>query len=73
MSTQELESTAPQMFKLKNRESTYTVDHSELVCGLNGPMYFFAVDDNGRAGNYSNAGAKLGFGYCDAQCPHDLK
>merc|ERR1712137_1336824 len=22
---------------------------------------------------YGNAGAKYGMGYCDAQCPHDLK
>ena len=73
MSPQELESTAPQLFKLKNREFTYTVDDSELDCGLDGPLYFFCRGQGGRASKYSNAGAKLGFGYCDAQCPHDLK
>merc|ERR1719230_2079757 len=61
------------MFKLKNREFTYTVDDSQLECGLNGALYFVAMDQDGGASKYGNAGAKLGLGYCDAQCPHDLK
>jgi len=28
------------MFKLKNREFTFTVDESSLPCGLNGALYF---------------------------------
>jgi len=61
------------MFKLKNREFTYTVDDSNLDCGLNGALYFVAMDEDGGAGKYGNAGARMGLGYCDAQCPHDLK
>jgi len=61
------------MFKLKNREFTFTVDDSQLDCGLNGALYFVAMDQDGGAQRYGNAGAKYGTGYCDAQCPHDLK
>jgi len=62
-----------QMFKLKNKEFTYTVDDSTLDCGLNGALYFVAMDEDGGASKYGHAGAKYGLGYCDAQCPHDLK
>jgi len=62
-----------QMFKLKNKEFTCTVDDSNLGCGLNGALYFVAMDEDGGKSKYGNAGAKYGLGYCDAQCPHDLK
>ena len=61
------------MFKLKNREFTFTVDDSGVDCGLNGALYFVAMDQDGGAKRHGNAGAKFGTGYCDAQCPHDLK
>jgi len=61
------------LFKLKNREFTYTVDDSNLDCGLNGALYFVQMDADGGASRYGNAGAKYGTGYCDAQCPQDLK
>jgi len=61
------------LFKLKNKEFTYTVDDSNLGCGLNGALYFVQMDADGGASKYGNAGAKYGTGYCDAQCPHDLK
>jgi len=61
------------MFHLKNREFTYTVDDSDIGCGLNGALYFVAMEEDGGAKRYGNAGAKYGMGYCDAQCPHDLK
>merc|ERR1712137_478121 len=61
------------MFRLKNREFTFTVDDSQIDCGLNGALYFVAMDQDGGAKRYGNAGAKYGTGYCDAQCPHDLK
>merc|ERR1712157_207006 len=41
------------MVYLKNREFSFEVDVSELMCGM--------------------GGAKYGTGYCDAQCPHDIK
>ena len=63
------------MFKLLNKEFTFTVDMSNMPCGLNGAVYFVEMDaDGGIAKNPTNkAGAKYGTGYCDAQCPHDIK
>jgi len=63
------------MFNLKNREFTFTVDASQLGCGLNGALYFVEMAEDGGLSAYPNnkAGAKYGTGYCDAQCPHDLK
>jgi len=63
-------------FKLKNKEFTFDVDVSALPCGLNGALYFVAMDADGGKAKYgakNTAGAKYGTGYCDAQCPHDLK
>jgi len=62
------------LFYLKNREFSYEVDVSELQCGMNGAMYFVEMSANGGKGiGNNNAGAKYGTGYCDAQCPHDIK
>ncbi|KAG8939059.1 Exoglucanase 1 [Tulasnella sp. 419] len=64
-----------QMFKLKNREFTFDVDLATLGCGLNGALYFSEMAEDGGMSQYSTnkAGAKYGTGYCDAQCPHDIK
>ncbi|KAB8076155.1 putative 1,4-beta-D-glucan cellobiohydrolase A [Aspergillus leporis] len=64
-----------QTFNLLNSEFTFDVDASKLPCGLNGAVYFVAMDaDGGMAKNSGNkAGAKYGTGYCDSQCPRDLK
>ncbi|KAB5590491.1 1,4-beta-D-glucan cellobiohydrolase [Ceratobasidium theobromae] len=64
-----------EMFKLKNQEFTFDVDVSQLPCGLNGALYFSEMDaDGGMAKHTGNkAGAKYGTGYCDAQCPRDIK
>jgi cellulose 1,4-beta-cellobiosidase len=62
------------MFYLKNREFAIEVDVSNLFCGMNGAMYFVEMDEYGGKGiNKNQAGAKYGTGYCDAQCPHDIK
>ena len=63
------------IFKLKNREFTFDVDVSKLPCGLNGALYFVEMDQDGGMSRYpgNKAGAKFGTGYCDAQCPHDIK
>merc|ERR1711957_1110963 len=62
------------MFRLKNREFTIDVDVSTLSCGLNGALYFVEMDQKGDYDGQNNkAGAKYGTGYCDAQCPHDIK
>jgi cellulose 1,4-beta-cellobiosidase len=67
--------TTYRMFKLKNQEFTFDVDMSKLPCGLNGALYFVAMDADGGMSKYptNKAGAKYGTGYCDAQCPRDLK
>ncbi|KAG9078048.1 Exoglucanase 1, partial [Ceratobasidium sp. UAMH 11750] len=63
------------IFKLKNQEFTFDVDVSQLPCGLNGALYFSAMDADGGMSKYPNnkAGAKYGTGYCDAQCPTDIQ
>jgi len=63
------------MFKLLNKEFTFDVDVSNMPCGLNGAVYFVEMDADGGLAKFpsNEAGAKLGTGYCDAQCPHDLK
>ncbi|KAG8741833.1 hypothetical protein FRC10_002392, partial [Ceratobasidium sp. 414] len=64
-----------EMFKLKNQEFTFDVDVSNLPCGLNGALYFSEMSADGGMTQYPNnrAGAKYGTGYCDAQCPKDIK
>jgi len=64
-----------EIFKLKGKEFTFDVDVSNLPCGLNGALYFVEMDKDGGKSKYptNKAGAKYGTGYCDAQCPHDLK
>jgi len=61
------------MFKLKNKEFTFDVDLSNLPCGLNGALYFVEMPMDGGKFPGNKAGAKYGTGYCDAQCPHDMK
>ncbi|KAK8044309.1 hypothetical protein PG993_004333 [Apiospora rasikravindrae] len=64
-----------QMFTLLGNEFTFDVDASKLPCGLNGAVYFVSMDEDGGAATHSSnkAGAKYGTGYCDSQCPKDLK
>lgn len=64
-----------QMFTLLGNEFTFDVDVSNLPCGLNGALYFVSMDQDGGVSKYpsNKAGAKYGTGYCDSQCPRDLK
>ncbi|KAG6864566.1 hypothetical protein C0991_008609 [Blastosporella zonata] len=64
-----------QTFKVLNQEFTFDVDVSNLPCGLNGALYFSEMDADGGTAKYSTnkAGAKYGTGYCDSQCPRDIK
>lgn len=63
------------MFKLVNKEFTFDVDVSNLPCGLNGALYFVEMKEDGGSSSFptNKCGAKFGTGYCDAQCPHDIK
>ncbi|KAI0065695.1 hypothetical protein BV25DRAFT_1868503 [Artomyces pyxidatus] len=64
-----------QMFKLLNQEFAFDVDMSNLPCGLNGAVYLTEMDADGGMAKFptNKAGAQYGTGYCDAQCPKDLK
>ncbi|TFY80677.1 hypothetical protein EWM64_g3334 [Hericium alpestre] len=64
-----------EMFKLLNQEFTFDVDVSNLGCGLNGALYFSEMSADGGLSEYptNKAGAQYGTGYCDSQCPRDLK
>ncbi|MCJ1237052.1 Exoglucanase 1 [Varicellaria rhodocarpa] len=64
-----------QTFNLNNQEFTFDIDMSTLPCGLNGALYFSEMDADGGMSRFptNKAGAKYGTGYCDAQCPHDIK
>ncbi|KAI0085767.1 cellulase [Irpex rosettiformis] len=66
---------AYQMFKLLNQEFAFDVDMSNLPCGLNGALYLSQMDQDGGLSKFptNKAGAKYGTGYCDSQCPHDIK
>ena len=68
-------STKYQEFNLLNQEFTFDVDLSTLPCGLNGALYFSEMAADGGQSTQPNnkAGAKYGTGYCDSQCPKDLK
>ncbi|PNP48036.1 exoglucanase 1 precursor [Trichoderma gamsii] len=67
--------TAYEEFTLLNNEFSFDVDVSGLPCGLNGALYFVSMDADGGSSKYPTnlAGAKYGTGYCDSQCPRDLK
>ena len=64
-----------QTFNLLNQEFTFDVDVSNLPCGLNGALYFSQMDADGGKKRFPTnaAGAGYGTGYCDSQCPQDLK
>ncbi|KAF8180139.1 cellobiohydrolase I [Pholiota molesta] len=67
--------TSYEMFKLLNQEFSFDVDVSNLPCGLNGALYFSQMDADGGMAKFptNKAGAKYGTGYCDSQCPRDIK
>lgn len=62
-------------FMLLNSEFSFDVDLSKVDCGINGALYFVEMQADGGQAKYptNKAGAKYGTGYCDAQCPHDIK
>ncbi|KAG8966593.1 hypothetical protein FRC03_011649 [Tulasnella sp. 419] len=64
-----------QLFKLKNRETRFDVDASNLPCGVKGSLYFVAMDADGGMQKYpdNNAGAQYGTGYCDGKCSRSVR
>lgn len=67
--------TTYEKFNLLNKEFTFDVDVSHLPCGLNGALYMSDMPADGGVSTEPNnkAGAQYGTGYCDSQCPRDLK
>jgi len=61
------------LFKMTNKEISFDIDVSNLPCGLNGAIYFVEMEEAGDAGTGNAAGAAYGTGYCDGQCPRDIK
>ncbi|OAA55269.1 beta-glucanase [Niveomyces insectorum RCEF 264] len=55
--------------RLVNREFTFDVDMSKLPCGMNGALYLSEMSLSGGKSGLNRAGAAMGTGYCDAQCP----
>ncbi|KAJ6478992.1 cellulase CEL7A [Mycena sanguinolenta] len=67
---------ANQEFYLILNGGRFDVDVSQLPCGLNGALYFSQMDADGgvaKSNGNNKAGPKYGTGYCDAQCPKDIK
>ncbi|KAJ6533575.1 Exoglucanase 1 [Mycena capillaripes] len=65
-----------QTFNFENQEFRFDVDVSQLPCGLNGALYFSQMDADGgvaKSAGTNKAGANFGTGYCDSQCPRDMK
>lgn len=60
-------------FNMLQKEFTFDVDVSQLPCGLNGALYMTAMPADGGISSTNKAGAQYGTGYCDSQCPRDLK
>ncbi|GAP83183.1 putative glycoside hydrolase family 7 protein [Rosellinia necatrix] len=64
-----------QMFTLLGNEFSFDVDLSQVGCGLNAALNFVSMDEDGGLSRYpaNKAGAHYGTGYCDANCPRDLR
>lgn len=59
------------LVKLLNQEISFTVNVSNLPCGMNGALYMASMDATGGRSKLNPAGATYGTGYCDAQCGVD--
>lgn len=55
-------------FNLKNRQFTFTVDVSQLPCGLNGALYFVEMPLNGGNNLVNGKPPQFGLSYGDSQC-----
>jgi cellulose 1,4-beta-cellobiosidase len=64
-----------QIFNLKNKEFTFTVDDSNLDFGLNGALYFVSMDEDDWTSRFSikKAETKHGTEYRDVQYSNDIK
>jgi hypothetical protein len=53
-----------ELFTFVGKEFTYTVDMSEIPCGVNAALYTVEMPKAGK----SPGGVEYGYGYCDANC-----
>nr|BAB64563.2 endoglucanase 1 [Holomastigotoides mirabile] len=53
-----------QLFQFVGKEFTYTVDMSQIPCGVNAALYTVEMPAEGK----SPGGVEYGYGYCDANC-----
>jgi len=62
-------------FEVLGKEISFDVNLADMPCGTNGAIYFVEMPADGGMsdGTLNKAGPKYGTGYCDAQCPRDLK
>jgi len=70
-----LEGDEYKQFKLLGKQLSFDVDASDMPCGTNGAVYFVEMPADGGMSQepLNKAGPKYGTGYCDAQCPRDIK
>ena len=68
-----LSDTAYRTIPLKNQAISFDVDVSALPCGVEGAVTLSEMPADGGQFPQNKAGAKYGTGYCNAQCPRDLK
>lgn len=62
---------AYQGFDMRNKQIAFTVDASNLPCGLNGAVYFTEMPLRNPYDSDLTSG--FGVNYGDAQCPRDIK
>jgi cellulase len=55
-------------FKLVGKELSYTVDMSQIPCGVNAALYTSEMPQNGKKTTEDPFGPEGGTGYCDANC-----
>ena len=58
-----------EMLQLTGNELSFDVDVTQLPCGMNSALYLNDMKADGGRSELNTAGAALGTGYCDAQCP----
>lgn len=65
------DNTKYEIWKPLNKEFTFSIDASNLPCGVKATVSFIEMDADGGKTKYPSnlAGAKYGTGYCDSKCP----
>jgi len=59
-------------FDFTGKQFSFTVDVSQVPCGMNGAVYSIEMPLDGGLNQWNKAGAPYGTGYGDAQCAKDI-